>query len=140
MVLWLQGLIFVSEKGNYQGGEGSPSAFFFFFSSLVSFRAESKQAGNKRSVCEGETISIYSHILSCLSSLFLYPLLVVGSSISGLLVRQSRCLYQSLGFPLPLLSPHAMKCGTLTVYLIFCRGLAGKGHSRISLDHMAASE
>lgn len=125
MVLWLQDLIFVSEKGNYQGGEGSPSAFFFFFS-LVSFRAESRQAGNKGPVCEGETISIYSHILSCLSLPFLYPLLVVGNSISGLLVRQSHCLYQSLGSPLPLLSLPTMKCGTLTVYLIFAGGVSGE--------------
>lgn len=137
MVLWLQGLIFVSEKANYQGTRRLPICFFF---SLVSFRVESKQAGNKRSVCEGERISIYSHISSCLSLPFFYPLLVVCSGISGLLERQSHCLYQSLGFPLPLLSQSTVKCCTLTVYLIFCRGLAGKGHSCISLDHMAATE
>jgi len=115
MVLWLQGLIFVSEKANYQGTRRLPICFYF---SLVSFRAESKQAGNKRSVCEGERISIYSHISSCLSLPFLYLLLVVCSGISGLLV--SHCLHQSLGFPLPLLSLSTTKGRTLMVYLIFC--------------------
>lgn len=51
MVLRLQGLIFCVEKRPIiKEGEGSPSAFFFFFSSLVSFRAESKQAKRQQQV------------------------------------------------------------------------------------------
>lgn len=85
-------------------------------------------------------ISSYSHVSSCLSLPFLYPLLGVCSGVSGLVVRQSQCLYHPLGFPSPLLPRPTTKCCTLMVYLTFCRGAAGKGHSHISLDHMAAPE
>lgn len=134
MVLWLQGLIFVSEKAHYQGTRRLPICFFFSAWFLLGQEA-SKQSTRGQCMKEREFPSTLTF-----QAAFLYPLLVLCSGISGLLVRQSHCLYQSLGFPLPLLSLSTMKCRTLTVYLIFCRGLAGKGHSRISLDHMAATE
>lgn len=125
-------------KGQLSRRRRLPISLFFFFSAwfLLGQKA-GKQATRVQCVKERQFPSTLTFWAA-----FLYPLLVVGSSISGLLVRQSHCLYQSLGSPLPLLSLPTMKCSTLTVYLIFAGGggLAGKGHSRISLDHMAATE
>lgn len=114
-----------------------PICFFF----QPGFFWGRKQASRQQevSVWRRENFHLLSHFKLPFFALSLSTL-VVCSGISGLLVRQSHCLYQSLGFPLPLLSPSTMKCRTSTVYLIFCRGLAGKGHSCISLDHMAAAE
>lgn len=139
MVFWLQGLIFVSEKANYQGTKSLPICFFFFFSRLFFFffRAESKQAGNKKSVWGNCHLLLHFKLLFFTLSLstpcgmqwYLWPI----SEIKPLSVPIT-------WLPLPLLFLSTMNCCTLTVYLIFCRGLAGKGHSHISLDHMAASE
>lgn len=119
-------------KGQLWMNEKDPHLLAAWF---LSGQKASEQAPRGQSVKEREFPSTLTF-----QAAFLCPSFLHSSGISGLLVRQSHCLYQSLGFPWPLLSLSATKCCTLAVYLIFCRGLAGKGHSRVSLDHTAATE
>lgn len=111
----------------------------FFPALFLLEQKASKQATRGHCVKEREFLSTLT-----INSGFLYPFFYYSLWYAVVALAyywdKSHCLCQSRGFPLPLLSLSTKKCCTMTVYLIFCRALAGKGHSSISLNHMAAIE